>query len=321
MSSEPLISIIIPVYNVGAYLTPCLESLLAQTEPRWEAICIDDGSTDGSGDVLENFARRDSRFVVIRKENEGVSRTRNRGMREATAPLITMLDADDAFTPEAVSTIIRHAKEDPDFILFGGCQIDEAGHTQPFRLLKENYKARGCVSVSARLAAAVEGYCWGGAYKTDLLRRHQLEYDESIRYFEDHHFLLRYLAHCRRAYISDEPLYCYYLRSGSASAQWAQGKGALADYIKMTDMLPSVLRAILPVFPPEEKQAWNEMLFVRHCHFLVTPLKIAKKLGFAAFACVAWKSMTSLPGMMRGLSPCFICQALWADLSRLLHKH
>ena len=96
------ISIVIPVYNTGKYLRRGLDSLLAQTCGDWEAVCIDDGSTDGSAAVLEEYAARDARFRVLRQENSGVSAARNRGIQEARGEWVTFLDADDWFSPELV---------------------------------------------------------------------------------------------------------------------------------------------------------------------------------------------------------------------------
>ncbi|MFQ3588414.1 MAG: glycosyltransferase family 2 protein, partial [Fimbriimonadaceae bacterium] len=78
------ISIIVPVYNVEPYLAPCLDSLRAQTYPNFEAILVDDGSTDGSGAICDAYASADPRFHVVRQSNQGVSAARNAGMKQAS---------------------------------------------------------------------------------------------------------------------------------------------------------------------------------------------------------------------------------------------
>ena len=75
--SKPFFSIIIPVYNVAPYLRECLDSVLAQTYPNWECLCVNDGSTDGSSAILDEYAEKDSRFRVFHKTNGGVSAARN----------------------------------------------------------------------------------------------------------------------------------------------------------------------------------------------------------------------------------------------------
>ena len=93
----PTFSIIIPVYNVAAYLRECLDSVLAQTFGDWEAVCVDDGSTDGSGAILDEYAAKDVRFKVVHQANAGVSAARNSGMANASGEYITYLDGDDAY--------------------------------------------------------------------------------------------------------------------------------------------------------------------------------------------------------------------------------
>ena len=111
-------SIIIPVYNVAQYLRDGLESLLAQTvnDPvspsygtvNWEAICIDDGSTDGSGDILDQYAARDKRIKVIHQSNKGVCRTRQIGLDQALGEYVTWFDPDDVIAPDYLETLNTH---------------------------------------------------------------------------------------------------------------------------------------------------------------------------------------------------------------------
>ena len=98
-------SIIIPVYNVAPYLRECLDSLLAQTFTDWEAICVDDGSTDESGEILDEYSRRDARIRVIHKRNEGVSVARNRALEIASGEWLTFMDADDMYCKDALQRI------------------------------------------------------------------------------------------------------------------------------------------------------------------------------------------------------------------------
>ena len=89
------ISIIVPVYNVEKYLRRCLDSILAQTFTDFECICIDDGSSDGSGKILDEYAEKDFRFVVIHKDNGGVSSARNAGLDVARGEWLAFVDSDD----------------------------------------------------------------------------------------------------------------------------------------------------------------------------------------------------------------------------------
>ena len=95
MQEEVKISIIIPVYNVEKYLHECLDSIINQTFTDIEIICVDDGSTDKSSEILEEYEQKDKRFTVISQPNKGVSAARNRGMQQAKGKYIMFVDSDD----------------------------------------------------------------------------------------------------------------------------------------------------------------------------------------------------------------------------------
>ena len=99
------ISIIIPIYNIERYLHRCLDSVLNQTFEEWQAILVDDGSTDKSGEIAEEYAAKDNRFVVTHKENGGLSDARNVGISKATGEYIMFVDGDDFIHPQAMEII------------------------------------------------------------------------------------------------------------------------------------------------------------------------------------------------------------------------
>ena len=107
------ISIIIPIYNVAPYLRECLDSVLAQTFTDWEAICVDDGSTDGSGAILDEYAASDQRFRVVHKKNEGVGATRNSALDVAKGNWICFLDGDDVWHKEFLATFLSAISKYP----------------------------------------------------------------------------------------------------------------------------------------------------------------------------------------------------------------
>lgn len=98
----PTISVVIPVYNVERYLRRCLDSVMQQTFSDWEAVCVNDGSSDGSRAILQEFADRDSRFRIIDKENGGVSDARNVGVANALGEYVIFLDSDDLIHPQTM---------------------------------------------------------------------------------------------------------------------------------------------------------------------------------------------------------------------------
>ena len=102
----PRLSIVIPVYNVERYLGECLDSVLAQTFGDYEVIVVNDGSTDGSAALAEDFARRDPRFRLVHQENGGLSKARNTGIDVATGEYMAFLDSDDALPPDAYELLV-----------------------------------------------------------------------------------------------------------------------------------------------------------------------------------------------------------------------
>ena len=124
---NPKISVVVPAYNVEGYLGACLDSLAAQTFGDFEAVCVDDGSTDGTRAILDEYAARDRRFCVIGRENGGVSAARNTALDAARGEFVTFLDADDLFEPDALETIVAHLDYAgaPEGVMFGARIIPE----------------------------------------------------------------------------------------------------------------------------------------------------------------------------------------------------
>ena len=124
----PTFSIIIPVYNVAPYLRECLDSVLAQTFGDWEAICVDDGSTDGSGAILDEYAAKDPRFRVIHQPNSGVSVARNAALDVARGEWIGFLDGDDVWSLNWLEKIKVATSNGADWVRTGCTNWSKNGH-------------------------------------------------------------------------------------------------------------------------------------------------------------------------------------------------
>ncbi|MCL2027594.1 MAG: glycosyltransferase [Bacteroidales bacterium] len=122
------ISVIIPVYNASRYLVACMESCLSQTYRDFEVIAVNDGSTDNSLEILENYAQKDSRITIINKENGGLPRARETGIAKAKGEYIFFLDSDDTITPDALEVLWKEAQtSDCDIIAGGIVAVLESG--------------------------------------------------------------------------------------------------------------------------------------------------------------------------------------------------
>ena len=117
----PFFSIIIPVYNVALYLRECLDSVLSQTFTDWEAICVDDGSTDGSGAILDEYAAKDKRLRVFHQPNAGVSAARNKALDNISGEWVWCVDGDDMLHPEALAIVAQSISK---FIEVDGIRIE-----------------------------------------------------------------------------------------------------------------------------------------------------------------------------------------------------
>ena len=117
----PLISVIVPVYDVGKYLSKCLDSLLAQTWRNLEIIVVDDGSPDGSWDIMQDYAARDSRVRIFRKKNGGVSAARNFGMDAAEGEYLGFVDPDDWVSPHYLEWMAEAMQDSVEARLLVAC--------------------------------------------------------------------------------------------------------------------------------------------------------------------------------------------------------
>ena len=129
--TETLLSVIVPAWNAAGTLRVALDSLLAQTMPRWEAIVVDDGSTDGTAQIVSEYAARDERFRLVQQVNGGLSAARNAGIRLATSPWLHFLDADDWMAPTAFERMVSVLAADPtlDAVHCGWARVAEDGRT------------------------------------------------------------------------------------------------------------------------------------------------------------------------------------------------
>ena len=148
MPEKPIVSVIIPVYNVERFLRRCLDSVLRQTFQNWHAICVNDGSTDNSLEILQEYAMRDARFEIINKKNSGSSEARNTGMKYARGEYILFLDSDDFIHDQTLEMMFGTIKQKrADMALFN---FDVPFYKDLKRLLNKNKDIYGLVPTSRR---------------------------------------------------------------------------------------------------------------------------------------------------------------------------
>ena len=208
-------SIIIPVYNVEAYLRECLDSVLAQTCSDWEAICVNDGSTDGSLDILQEYAAKDARFRFIDQHNKGLSAARNAGIDAAEGEYIFLLDSDDWIVPDALERLSKRINGQ-DIICFAGQKYNEQDKTyRPADVLTPAMYSNG---MTYYYANALKSYTFPFVcavlrlYRRAFLLEHNLLFKEGI-YHEDNLFTPMACYYARRVYVILDSLYIYRIRA------------------------------------------------------------------------------------------------------------
>lgn len=205
---SPLISVIIPVYNAEKHLRKGLDSLMNQTDGRWEAICVNDGSPDNSAAILEEYAQKDPRFRVVHRDNQGVSAARNLGIEIAKGDFVTFMDADDWFSPKLIAELHRHLyREQVDIILFN-TQVEYADGMPSCPALENNLKMKynGEYAMEPKRITYSIGTCWGKAYRKVFLNCNSLRFPLNMRQ-EDEVFYRCSMAVARHIYCS---AYCGY---------------------------------------------------------------------------------------------------------------
>lgn len=186
---SPLLSVIIPVYNVEKYIGRCLDSIITQTFTNWECIIIDDGSPDKSGLICDNYAKQDTRIQVIHKKNHGVGSARNDGILKAKGRYLTFIDSDDIINPETFENYIKYI-EKSDWVIIGLKKVDldlnslnkVSKVNQPIISEENNYEDVLIKSTSEWMM-----FCavWNKIYRTDIIRKNNILFSLSTNLHED----------------------------------------------------------------------------------------------------------------------------------------
>ena len=215
IAMTPFFSIIIPVYNVAPYLRECLDSVLAQTFTDWEAICVDDGSTDCSGAILDEYAAKDSRFRVIHQPNAGVSAARNKGLDIVQGQWIWFVDGDDYLMPLALRTFVNIPdKSDVTFFSMELQQEDGfrcAYFLKPVCNEKINDDSSSAIYTLTDNSLGVDLFGWtcDKVIRKGVICDGNIRFDEQVSFFEDELFALEVFRYAQTFSCLDDVLYRY----------------------------------------------------------------------------------------------------------------
>ena len=229
----PTISIIIPVYKVERYLSKCLDSIISQTFADWECILIDDGSPDNSGTICDKYAQKDGRFVVIHKENSGVSAARNDGLKVAKGKWISFVDSDDWIDNITYENVLKAAEENNADLVQWGIVLEKDG-----KILRNNFCMDGVIDGNELVNFFEPSTC----HKLFLKR---IIYDKNIFFpngltlSEDRYFSFMYYLNASRVLGIKECYYHYRIYSGSSTHKMSEKN--IQDEVEVIKMMEKAI--------------------------------------------------------------------------------
>ena len=246
--AEPLVSIVVPVYNAGAALRRCLDSIAGQTYRNLEILLVDDGSQDGSASTCDEYTRKDGRFRFFRQEHQGVSAARNLALRHCSGAWICFADSDDALRPDMVGRLVAAVSQGSQIALCGFTQDRDGKREDILPEMPENgdADARDCIrdlllpmNQGHFYPVFLQGVLWNKIYQASLLEG--IRFDESLHRYVDQSFNLAVLAKQPRITFVRECLYLYTVRDGSLChpKQFDTEGNFLRSCLRMLDALPA----------------------------------------------------------------------------------
>ena len=211
------VSVIIPLYNVGLYIQPCIQSVLSQTYKNLQIILVNDGSTDNTEEVISKY-KSDNRFVIINKPNGGASSARNAGLEVAEGEYIYFIDSDDSIMPHTVGVLVNNIKEfQSDFCCYRYCFKNNTKITKTCPNYGiECYRTKDEIIKDAFLGINIKNVIWKKFFRRDFLKKNKIGFLEGT-INEDYLFTMQCAICSSRVSFCNDLLYCANERQGSVS--------------------------------------------------------------------------------------------------------
>lgn len=249
------VSIIIPVYNSAEYLRECIDSVLCQNYKNIELILVNDGSTDSSKKIIDNYKKKHPTIIkVFHLENSGVSNARNLGLKESTGSLITFVDADDVISTTYIEKLVSPFSEEYDKLCMSVGHMtlvytDNSDFTERVESTEFETECTAGELLNELSVSRGGGYVWNKIFRHDLLIQNNIFFDPNIAITEDFLFCVQYLDACAgyNIRISNDYGYYYIQRNSSAIHQNKRDFGkvrALEKVLEISKKYPKLNRAI-----------------------------------------------------------------------------
>lgn len=243
------LSVIVPVYNVESCIRRCLDSILAQTYQNLQIILVDDGSTDGSGEICDAYAAKDGRIQVIHKENGGIASARKAGVLHAVGEYTTNVDSDDWIEENAYEAMVSRLEEyHPDMLVFG-YKKEHTGFTEEYRQgIKEGYYQgkefweafNRCVEETSFFNQPIDMILWNKAIRTDMWKEYQIKCPDTLKKNVDDAVIFPCLLNMESVYVDTDCYYHYCVRKNSIL--WGERKEDFDFFVMLSEYLISSYR-------------------------------------------------------------------------------
>ena len=225
------VSVIIPVYNTEKYLNACVDSILQQADVSLEIILVDDGSTDYSASICDDYAQSHDNIIALHIQNSGPATAKNQGLKLAKGHYIALTDSDDKMEPLMLHKMVTAGYEnDADIVCCNYKQIDEQGNISHLNSTNQQYvlnHEEGLIHFFSK--DKIYSQCWTKLYKRQMLTDNHIENDSGLRTDEDFIFNIRAFVNAKTTIIIDEPLYLYTHRENSLARDYF--KKNISQYI------------------------------------------------------------------------------------------
>lgn len=258
MNQKPKVSVVIPVYNVAPFLRQCLDSAVNQTLKDIEIICVNDGSTDSSPEILQEYAAKDPRVKIINKENSGYGASMNRGLKMASGEYFAVLESDDFCMLDMYETLYRTAKQfDADIVRSD--YFDYTTRNQQITLKvqqmsqKYSYYYRPICPNDEQDVYLFVMHNWTGIYKMNFLRENNIMYNETPgASYQDNGFFFQVFSMAKKLVYVPRPFYCYRIDNAGSSIHDPKKADAMTrEYKYIREFLhqhSDLEQKLLPVF-------------------------------------------------------------------------
>ena len=232
-----MISVIIPIYNSSKYLRSCLDSILSQNFSSYEIICVDDGSTDSSADILAEYEQKSCKVFVISQENKGRACARNTGLRRARGEYICFVDSDDELKPNALRTLHAYIEKGVDAVV-SSIEVSYTTHEEKRAQDSSYYRIeRDCTfQVSPHMLTTFHSSVCASLFRKEIILDNKIFFPESLN-FEDFFFHWTYFLYCHKITFLKEPTYKYIRREGSIMSQTFNGSSAALDHLLIVEKI------------------------------------------------------------------------------------